>query len=258
MKSGRINGHFSFSGGKMSRFITLSLVLLSLVTPLCLSVTAMAFDLSPMEMEYSPGDGQNSKTFTVENNASTPVAAQLRVYRRSSDANGVEQRTATDDFMVFPSQVMLGANEKRAIRVTFKGPSVTSEEKAYRLVAEQLPLSTDPVVPAGPKVQLKYLLKFVASIYVTPKKGNANVVVESVVPQGEKLQVTLANLGTKHKTLKGAHFLLKGQGRSTELEGESMKMLDQKNLLPGARTTIVVNRPANLPTGPVESEVQFN
>jgi fimbrial chaperone protein len=218
---------------------------------------ASAFELSPMEMEYVSGSGQYSKTFFIENKGSSPVAAQIRVYRRESDSAGEEVRTDTQDFVVFPQQVMLGANEKRAVRVVYKGTAPATQEQAYRLIAEQLPLTSDPTIATDAKVQIKYLLKFVASIYVSPKSGGANVVVDSIAPQGERLQLSLANKGNKHKTLKGARVLLTGQGRTVELSSASLSALDKVNLLPGSKATVLVNRPANLPTGQLDTEVRF-
>ena len=246
---------------KLISALIFAIAVTTIIGSLAIPTLCHAFELSPMEMEYGTGSGQSSQTFFVENKGSSPVAAQIRVYRRSTDSAGEEVRSETSDFLVFPTQVLLGANERRAVRVVYKGTSNLTQEAAYRLVAEQLPLSTDPVVASGStssKVQIKYLLKFVASIYVEPKNASSKVVVQSMSTQGDKLQLTLANSGSKHKTLKGARIFIRGQNKSFEIDSAELKLLDQINLLSGSSATFSITKPTGFPADSVETDVKFD
>ncbi len=224
-----------------------------------MAATASGFDLSPMEQDFAARPDQATRTFYVTNDASTNVAVQLRTVARSSRPDGSEVRTPSNDFVIYPQQVMLGPNEKRAVRVTYRGSKPTQRELSYRLVAEQLPVNVEAVESGS--VRIKYLMTFVASIYVVPEGAQPRVAVESMSSvnsdQGPLLQINLVNNGGRHKILKGLTMTLRSGQTQVALGAETLKSLDTLNLLAGEKVSVGVPYPANLPQGPVTADLQF-
>ncbi len=234
-------------------------LLLSIAVSL-ITVAASAFELSPMEQEFGNRPEQSSRTFYVINEDSVAVAVQLKAVARTNRTDGSEIRTPTNDFVIYPQQVMLGPNEKRAVRVTYRGAKPHGREASYRLIAEQLPVNAATVNSSG-NVQIKYLMNFVASMYVSPEGVQPKVTVESLSSfnsaQGQILQMNLVNNGGRHKVLKGVKVILRSGQTEVELDPQSLKALDTINLLAGEKISVGVPYPTNLPAGPVIAELQF-
>ena len=86
----------------------------------------------------------NSVLFYLENDTEQPIAVTATVLARSMDVNGNEKNEKCDDeLMAYPSQLIIPANEKRSIKVSWIGKMPPEIEKSYRLIAEQLPIDID-------------------------------------------------------------------------------------------------------------------
>ena len=126
----------------------------------------------------------------------------------------------------------------------YTGPTQITTERAFRLIAEQLPVDVGQVAQTGGRMRL--LVKYVASAYVVP----ANVKAILSVPQarmvrdaqGAWLEVSVRNEGTTRKILTGARL---GIGDRV-IDTAALKGMAGENILAGTTRTFRIPAPANL------------
>jgi fimbrial chaperone protein len=141
---------------------------------------------------------------------------------------------------VFPAQVVLQPGQVQTVRVQYVGVAALDRERAFRLIAEQLPIDVGQAPQNGGRMRL--LVKYVASVYVVPANVKAVLAVTDtrLVSEGSArwLQVTVNNEGNTRKILKD----LKVEVAGVTLAGEQLKGMEGENVL--ARTTRVFRVPA--------------
>lgn len=204
---------------------------------------AHAFRLTPMAVHFAPEGPKSTQVLTLENNASEKVPVQIEATTRSMDGAGKESRGKTDQFIIYPEQVVLLPNEKRNVRVTWNGGAKFDSEKAFRIIASQLPLEFHERNAKAPKsgASLNFLVQYVASAYVTPAGARARIKVLSArLLKPRELEIEIANQGTAHRLLKPKKLIVKS-GEKTLLEMEKVKELDSENLLAGATRRFVIH-----------------
>ena len=69
--------------------------------------SAAAYTLTPMVAVLEPVGTGSYYSFLLDNPGSDFVAVELSVHGRSIDTDGVEALSSTDDFVLFPDQVIL-------------------------------------------------------------------------------------------------------------------------------------------------------
>jgi fimbrial chaperone protein len=202
---------------------------------------AHAFRLEPMVLSVPVVEPRAAGTYTVENNTPGKVAIEFQMKERRIDAEGKEERPPATGFIIYPAQLSLAPGEKRSVRVSWSGTEVPASEKAYRLVATQLPVD---FAKEKSGTNIKFLLEYVASFYLTPKnaQGRLKVTGQSVNAKGE-LEVRVKNEGNAHELLEKLSVSVKGGGRSYELPKELIAELRTGNILAGAERIIRVPLP---------------
>jgi len=99
-----------------------------------------AFDFKLANDTMILGQTQQAVAY-VNNPGKVPIAIEVYPAARSYSLDGVEKLAeAFDQMVVFPSQIILGPNEQQAIAIRWVGPVVLEREKAFRLVAENVPI----------------------------------------------------------------------------------------------------------------------
>lgn len=262
----------------MKRIIQLALVF-------CLAApAAYAFKLSPMVANFTAkGDGK-TQSFFVENTSDKKVAVQIDVLFRTQNSAGEEERTETDKFTVYPPQIILKPKQKRTIRVSWTGPQKVEEEQAFRLVAEELPIELQRK-QENQRTNINFLMKYVASLYVTPPSARAKVEVASVeaktmkveVPivkekmlKGKKVKIkekkmvkkrmmaiSLENKGNAHKVLNEIQIEASSSGKKIKISQESLQVFATENLLAKGKKTFHVPWPKGLSEKNVQLSVSF-
>lgn len=168
---------------------------------------SFAFKLTPMSTEIQSAGKEARTSFQVENDGDKPVPVQIVLAKRIVDEMGKEKYPpAGEDFMVFPTQVILKPGEKRTINVRYMAGSKGdhSVEKAYRVIAEQLPL---PLGKEGASqgadqgAGINVLLRYIAALYVLPDTINHKLEVSTAKIEGESLVFSVKNSGTVHEIL---------------------------------------------------------
>ncbi|MGB3516123.1 MAG: fimbria/pilus periplasmic chaperone [Elainellaceae cyanobacterium] len=218
------------------------------------------YQLSPSSLILEPSGSRSTGSFQVRSTGDEPVAVEIRVTERQMDLNGRETRPdAEDDFMIYPPQILLQPGQVQTVRVTWLGEPNPAYELPFRLIAEQLPIAFDQpdVEVTTPVVRINALYNYVASLYISPRGGNSNVVLESASHQNingqDALVVQFHNQGTAHQLLTGLHLTLtSGAGEQTvTLTPEQLQGVSGENLLAQNQRQFTIPWPAGLPVGPV-------
>jgi fimbrial chaperone protein len=171
----------------------------------------------------------NSVLFYLENDTEQPIAISASVISRTMDINGVEKNAKCDDeLMAYPSQLIIPANEKRSIKVSWIGKSIPEIEKSYRLIAEQLPIDIDK--KDKKKASIRVLLRYAAALYVEPKKLNSKVSLEKFSIEDKFISFHLKNSGGKHQILSDLSIKVSGK-KSFEIESDDLKGMTGENVL---------------------------
>jgi fimbrial chaperone protein len=180
-----------------------------------------------------------TQTFLVENNNGEKIALQIEVFHRDADSEGKETRKETDEFAVFPQQMVLEPGEKRNVRLTWTGSKQLKEELPYRLVVSQLPVDLKKPEQRRAGTNITFLLQYVASVYVSPGSAAPKLQVQSLKRISDsKAELVLKNSGSAHRVLKGMHLYLGAESGSssrarTELSAFKLKEIEAENVLPG-------------------------
>lgn len=203
-----------------------------------------------MVADFAPHGAGATQTFAVENTSDEKITIEVETFRRQYDAKGNEKRSETSDFTIYPEAFELGPKEKRNLRLTWVGDPKISEEMAYRLVVSQLPISTNTVKKSDKKVNIRFLVQYVASLYVRPEGAVAQMQFLSVQIQKKSakdshLTLQLKNAGKAHQVLTGTRLFVsgknsKGETQEVELPSSQLKAFDSENLLAGQEKTFQI------------------
>ena len=91
--------------------------------PLCIGLLlclapfpAEAFRFIPFTAEFDPSGTGANQTFRVENNSADRIAVEISVFRRQMNLDGSDELTeAEDDFVVFPTQIVLEPKQSQIV-----------------------------------------------------------------------------------------------------------------------------------------------
>lgn len=225
---------------------------------------AGAFRFSPFRAKFEPsGDGAN-QLFTVENNTDQPATVQIRITTREVDVDGGEQNVDDEkDFMIYPAQMVLEPHASRSVRVQWAGDPNLKEEKAYRIVAEQLPVNLDKENPKTSAV--KFLVSYRGALFVTPPGLASNVTLDFTgeikdAAGNRMLEIVLHNRGTQHALLRNLKLDIKDdRGNSLTLVGDDqLKGVTGEGILAGHRRRFVMPWPKGLAGVPKHIDVAFD
>lgn len=189
------------------------------------------FTFTPMSQTIELARGQKEAQFLLDNPTSEPMAVVLTLAERIQKSDGQEENPKTQELAIFPPQLILPPKEKRTIRVQWLGekPKI---EKAFRVIAEQLPLKVDGKKQKGSGI--KMLMRYKAALYVNPGDTEASVVIRSIVADPSGVTVTLENTGSQHRPLLNPKLIVTVNKKSVELSGQELKGLAGENILAGA------------------------
>jgi fimbrial chaperone protein len=230
----------------------LGLALLFLGLIFGLAAPAQAFRLIPIEMEFEPQGRGATQIFRLENDSAEPVAVELTMMGRRMTETGEDQLDdASDRFVIFPEQVVLQPNQSQSVRVQWIGPTTPERELAFRMVAEQLPVDLGRAPPQGGQVRL--LVRYVASVYITPPGAKPDLGVTAVAPQGKQLAVTVSNRGTARQILRDPTLTVQTADKSVPLRGDQLAGLAGENVLAGGTRRFLIPLPAGLGQGPLSA-----
>ena len=213
----------------------MKLNILFILFSLFLSFNSYAFKFSPMSTSIETKSGSNSTLFYLENDSDEPIAISVSLFTREMNSEGIESNKKIDGEMtVYPSQLIIPANEKRSAKVTWVGKNIPSKELAYRLIAEQLPIDLEKGVKK--KAAIKVLLRYVAALYVSSESYQAAVSLKKLEVAPKSISFQMQNTGNKHQILSGLILKILGK-KELELSGEDLKGMSGENVLAQSERT---------------------
>ncbi|MEQ9333853.1 hypothetical protein [Thalassobaculum sp.] len=222
-----------------------------------LAVPGQAFQVVPITQDFEPSGRGAKQVFQVENDRDEPVTVTIAMAKRIVDIDGRETLGETDDFTVFPTEIILQPKTSRAVRVQWIGDPAPAAELAYRIIAEETPLNMRRETP-GASVFLT--VRYIGSIYIVPKRARHDVVVASAGPAGPaQLEVVIENRGTLHAILDAPSLTVTAGGVTKTVDAEALNaVLNGENILAGAKRRIVLPWPPGLPAGPVSANLAYS
>ncbi|MGZ3787306.1 MAG: fimbria/pilus periplasmic chaperone [Bacteriovorax sp.] len=200
------------------------------------STASFAFKFSPMSSSIGIKGNDSSSLFYLENDTDQPMAIQLSLAKREMDINGVEVNPKIgDELGVYPSQLIIPANEKRSVKVFWSGKDHPVKEQAYRLIAEQLPIDLEKT--KNKKASIKVLLRYVAALYVNANDYSSDVAIKEVKIADKKVSIEVINSGKKHQVLANLNlkFIDEKKKKEIHFRPEDLKGMTGENVLAESR-----------------------
>lgn len=212
--------------------------------------SSQAFTLIPISATLTPGGYGAATSFHVENETSNRVAFQITMITREMNEQGDETyQSASNLFTVFPPQGVVPPGKLQNIRVVWKGPRELTNELAFRIVAEELPVNFEPETRES---HIKLLVRYLGTVYIRPKSAKSDLKVIGLVKSAGNsadtnlYEITLANNGTAHQGLKNCVLTVTGsKGESIIMKADQLDKLEGQNILAHHRRRFLVTLPAS-------------
>ena len=224
-----------------------------------------AFQFSPLEQEFSPSGANSTKTYTIVNDSDDSIAVEISALTRDMDRTGKEiNASAPAYFSIVPSKVIVKPQSSQIVRVQYRGPKTVPTELAFRLRAEQIAYSQGRTTEG--QSMFNFLYVYTTSIYVTPVRTVAKVVVEKAMPSvaadgRQVMSLTISNTGSVHQLLNSAtvEVVNSATRQSVLYEGDALGVVNGLNLLAGKTVAVEVAWPENMafPTKTTDMEKSF-
>jgi fimbrial chaperone protein len=251
---------------------------------LCIAVQGVgAFTFAPISWAYDTKGKGSSHVYTITNDSRTEkIAVKVSVFSRIVDEEGRELlEPCPGDFVIYPSRSILDPGEKKSVRIKWQGGDFAGKEKAYRVIAEQLPVEFKPEETGYVGAGIRFTYRYEGSLYVVPSNAEERIelvslVSESIVTEepgmteitrmnditGETelveveettevsqswLKLTFENSGTRHVLLAELNLTLTSPYNNFEpifLEPSDLKGVVGENILAGNRRSFLIPEPA--------------
>lgn len=163
-----------------------------------------ALSLEPLSHVFGTDPAARVRTFRVTNTQEQRIAVRVRMTTRDLLPDGSELRTdAEDDWLIFPRQLALEPGESQAVRVQYTGSGELDAERAFRIIAEQLPVD---FAPGDGQSGINVLFRYEGSVYVRPANARPDIQLTDVSRRFEEgrfsgVAVRFENRGTAHAIL---------------------------------------------------------
>lgn len=205
-----------------------------------MSFTTLAFRLDPMSAGIELKDGQTYFNFIIANETNQPLPVQITLYERGMKDNGEDDLKETEEITAFPDQIIIPAEQKRSVKVTWVGQTKNLKtEKAFRFVAEQLPLDMKKN-KAEKSAGIKMLLKYIASFYVNPEGTESRVSCIRAEKINSDVKIECENTGSKHQILTFKNLDLEDGITKIEFDKAELKKVNGENILANTKRTILI------------------
>lgn len=198
---------------------------------LLLAAPAAAFNFTPIDATLRPAGSGATQTFSVENPSPGPVAVEITMHSREMTPEGDDVLAPAGDlFTVYPSQLILPPGGRQSVRVQWNGPAELDGERAFRLIAEELPIDLGDDEDEGAGLDL--LVRYVASVYVQPQGAEARISIDAETDD-DGVVLVIRNQGTMRAVLRDEDYAIYADGERVELDEAQIEALSAVNVLAG-------------------------
>jgi fimbrial chaperone protein len=162
--------------------------------------SAEAARVSPMIVEISPLGRGSVARVELTNPGQSTFPVEVQMFRGViSEAGELELIPADEQFLLFPTQVVVPPQSQQVFRVQYIGEPELAASEIYYMQIRQIPVS---VVPDQSQVQV--VVNFNVLVNVIPDGARPEPFVESIRPVMREdtsgIEVRLTNRGTRYFT----------------------------------------------------------
>lgn len=227
---------------------------------------ALAFKLDPISRVFEPAGAGATQSYQVINDSAEQIAVELSIAERKISLEGQETtESADDDFLVYPSQIVLPPQGVQSVRVTWLGNPNPEKELAYRIIAEQLPINLNNPEESQAETTsgaVKVMFRYIGSVYIRPKNAESKVVLNGITHEkgtdgNDRLVITFDNQGTRRAVLSELNLNLTSQGSQLTLKPEQLEGVNNGVILAGNQRRFSMPWPQQLPIGEVTGTFTF-
>ena len=227
---------------------------------------ALAFRLEPISRVFEPAGAGATQSYEVINDTAEQIAVELSMAERKISLEGQETtESADDDFLVYPSQIVLPPQGVQSVRVTWLGNPNPEKELAYRMIAEQLPINLNNPEESQAETTsgaIKVMFRYIGSVYIRPKNAESKVVLNGITHEkgtdgNDRLVITFENQGTRRAVLSELNLNLTSQGSQLTLKPEQLEGVNNGVILAGNQRRFSMPWPQQLPIGEVTGTFTF-
>ncbi|CAD5966791.1 fimbrial biogenesis chaperone [Planktothrix agardhii] len=224
------------------------------------------FKLEPISRVFEPAGAGATQSYEVINDSAEQIAVELSMAERKISLEGQETtESADDDFLVYPSQIVLPPKGVQSVRVTWLGNPNPEKELAYRIIAEQLPINLNNPEESQAETTsgaVKVMFRYMGSVYIRPKNAESKVVLNGITHEkgtdgNDRLVITFDNQGTRRAVLSELNLNLTSQGSQLTLKPEQLEGVNNGVILAGNQRRFSIPWPQQLPIGEVTGTFTF-
>lgn len=139
-----------------------ALVLLSMCAALCVPTRTSGAELSVSPTRIDLGPASGSAALTLINQGASPVTVQAGVVgwtRRGAE----DIHRETPEVIVSPAMATIAPGDSQLIRVMRRGPGSASEEKAFRVILDEI-----PTLPSREEKRVVFRTRMVIPVFDKP------------------------------------------------------------------------------------------
>ena len=204
---------------------------------------AGVFSVTPVRIYMTPKD--RAVAVTITNEAGEPVVLQADIYEWRQSAEGADELTPSEDLILAPPVVKLGAKAKQVVRLARLLPPDASRQLIYRMILRELP-------EAGPSkgINVPIALALSMPVFITPQVAKHATSCTALRNESKTLAVQCANSGTAYAQVR--EVVLRQNGQTVgRFEGGAY-------ILPGARKRLPIEAAKPIPVGALQLLVTFD
>lgn len=149
---------------------------------------ASSLQVAPILLELEPR--QQAEALWLRNSGTAPIRAQVRVQAWTQEG-GVDALSPTRDVVASPAMLEIAPGARQLVRIIRLQPAPFPQERSFRLLVDELPVSADGRAPVGLRVLLRYSIPmFIAP--VGPGKTGDDRHAPAMRPLSNDLHLSLA------------------------------------------------------------------
>lgn len=206
------------------------------------------FSVSPVRIYMAPAD--RAVAVTLTNESDDPVALQADLYSWNQNADGSDDLALTEDLIVAPPIIKLGARARQVVRLARLTPPDPSRQLTYRLIVREVPEATAPKSDKGIVLQLPIALALSMPVFITPPAAARDVQCQVSRMDEQNLSAVCQNTGTAYAQIRTI-VLARGAQELAKFEGGTY-------ILPGSRRAMSIKADRAISAGPATARVLYD
>jgi fimbrial chaperone protein len=207
---------------------------------------AGSFSVTPVRIYMTPRD--RAVAVTITNESDTQVALQADLYVWSQKPDGTDELIPTEDMVLSPPIIKLGAKARQVVRLALLKQADASRQLTYRMIVREIPEAT---APKGSAIEVPIALALSMPVFITPPPAKREINCQAS-REGSALEVTCANTGSAYAQIREILLLRDANAPAlARFEGGAY-------LLPGARKSIGITAAQPVPAGEAMLKVTFD